>query len=291
MKLKMGTRGSALALAQSGMTARALEAACPGLTVETVVIKTSGDVASIQGTPAGKGLFVKEIEEALLDGRVDFAVHSAKDLPAEIPPGLTMAAYPKREDPRDAFLGNGFKLDGLKAGHRVATTSLRRSVQLAAARPGLSFVPMRGNVDTRLRKMGEGACDALILAAAGLKRLGRPELATDLIDPELIVPAPAQGALAMECRQDRADVFETVAKLDHAATRLEVELERAFMKVMGGGCTVPLGALGRAKGQAVHLSIFWSQPDGSRAVKLAETCPDPSQNDAFARDLAARAKK
>ncbi len=273
MKLRMGTRGSALALAQSGQAARALERLTPDLEVETVVITTSGDRFQSSGPgeeraiPGGaKGLFVKEIEDALLKGEIDFAVHSGKDLPAAIAEGTCIAAYPEREDPRDVFIGRpGLKWAGLGAAHKVGTTALRRAIQLRRAR-GAGTLPMRGNVDTRLRKLAEGACDGLLLAAAGLKRLGRLDPSYELVPADVIVPAPAQGALALQARVDRTDARRIVSTLDDPETRASVECERAFMKAMSGGCATPLGAWARRTNGEFAISFFWSEEDGSRAT-------------------------
>lgn len=251
MKLRMGTRGSPLALAQSGQAARRLSE-LTGAEVETVKIVTSGD--RFQGPPdqsGTKGLFVKEIEEALLAGEIDFAVHSAKDLPGALAAGLTIAAYPEREDPRDAIIGK--KWSELAPGMKVGTTSPRRRDQLP---PGLIVEPLRGNVDTRLRKLAEGRFDAIILAVAGIKRLG---LSVDYepIPPDVMVPAPAQGALALETRSGNEGIC---AALDHAPTRKAVEAERAFLAEVGGGCSVPLGAHARDG----RLTVFW---EGRRSVR------------------------
>lgn len=252
MKLRMGTRGSPLALAQSGWAARELMRLNPGLEVETETIVTSGD--RFQGPPdqsGTKGLFVKEIEEALLARRIDFAVHSAKDLPGQLAPGTLIAAYPEREDPRDALIG--CRWADLKPGMRVGTTSPRRRDQLPA---GVVAVPLRGNVDTRLRKLKEGEFDAILLAVAGLKRLG---LAVDYepVPADVMLPAPGQGALALQTREGDAAI---VASLDHAPTRRAVEAERRFLAEVGGGCSVPLGAY--AAGDA--LTVFW---EGKRSVR------------------------
>lgn len=292
----MGTRGSALALAQSGQIAQELKRRHPGLEVETVVIKTAGDRFALEAPagakpPAGggKGLFVKEIEEALLRGEIDFAVHSAKDLPVDTPSGLELAAYPLREEPWDVFIARpGLSWKALGARHRVATSSLRRRVQILAAKPEVEIIPMRGNVDTRLRKLESGVCDGLILALAGLRRLGRAGIAHEVLPPETIMPSPGQGALVLEARADRKDVLEVLTALDHGPTRLEVEFERSFMSVMGGDCSTPLGALARATGTSVRLSVFWSAPDGSSPVRLSETCPDPSRREEFTESLADR---
>ncbi len=294
-KLKMGTRGSALALAQSGLMARALERLSPGLAVETVVIKTSGDRFSAGAPDApvapqggAKGLFVKEIEEALLDSKIDFAVHSSKDLPARIAAGTLIAAYPEREDPRDALVAKGgAALDALPAGARVATSSLRRIAQLKLARPDLSTVVMRGNVDTRLRKLGEGVCEGLLLAAAGLRRLGKAGEAPHVLVPvEVILPAPAQGALALQARERDAKTSALLAKLDHAATRLAVEFERALLGALGGDCATPFGALASPAGKTVELRAFLSEEDGSRPRRLSRRCDDVARRDEFAADFA-----
>jgi hydroxymethylbilane synthase len=296
MKLRMGTRGSALALAQSGQTAAALCRQHPGAEIETVRIQTSGDRFSMQN-PAqasalaggAKGLFVKEIEEALAEGRIDFAIHSAKDLPAELLPGMGIAAYPEREDPRDVFIGrNGLRWESAGAGTRIGTSSLRRQIQLRADKPGLLMVAMRGNVDTRLRKLREGSCDGLVLAGAGLRRLGLRDVPHEPLSEELVLPAPGQGALALEVRQDRREVVEFLAALDHRQTRVEVELERAFLKEMGGGCSVPLAARAKWRGAEVDFSVFYSESDGSRPIRIEEVCRDLSQVEKYTRDLAGR---
>ena len=298
MRLRMGTRGSALALAQSGWVAERLRELHTGLEVETAVIKTSGDLFATesprelyaaQGT---KGLFVKEIEEALQDGRVDLAVHSAKDLPGSLAPGLAVAAYPEREDPRDAFIGrDGLAWGDLRAPARIGTSSLRRKVQVLAVRPGLEVLPLRGNVDTRLRKLREGRFDGLVIAAAGLRRLGRSDVPHELIPTDVMLPAPGQGALAVETRADREDLLGLIGRLDHAATRLEVEWERAFLVAMGGGCSTPLGALACARDGEVELSVFWSDAEGRSPARLSLPCPEPSRREGFAAELAARLRR
>lgn len=278
--LRMGTRGSPLARAQSSWYARLVEAANPGLAVESVQIKTSGDTLServnegrYEAPPDAnvKALFVKEIETALLDGRVDFAVHSAKDLPADIPDGLALAGFPRREDPRDVFIGGAgaAAFADLPPGATVGTASLRRQLQLRAARPDLAFVPLRGNVDTRLRKLAEGQAAGLVLARAGLRRLGLEATPHEVLAETLVVPAPGQGALAVECRDDRADVKAVLAPTFDADTRLEAELERRILKAVGGGCATPLGALARAAGDAVSVSVFWSDAEGRRQVRAS----------------------
>jgi hydroxymethylbilane synthase len=295
--LKMGTRGSALALAQSGQAARALEALHPGLKIETVVVATSGDrfgapsPEEAKKLPQGaKGFWVKEIEQALQGGGIDFAAHSAKDLPADLAPGLAVAAYPEREDPRDAFVARpGLAWSSLGAGARVATSSLRRALILSELRPGVEVVPLRGNVDTRLRKLAQGEFDAMVVAVAGLKRLGRADAAREPLDPDLMIPAPAQGALALEARSDRADVARLVGALDHAPTRACVELERAFLSAAGGGCGAPVAAHARAVTGGLRLDAFFAREGEARGRRVSGVCSDPSRRGAFAAELAAQA--
>jgi len=296
--LKMGTRGSPLALAQSGMMARALEKLHPGLSVETVVIKTTGDMFGAPSPeiaktlPQGaKGLWIKELEEALLDGRVDFAVHSCKDLPALLAAGLSIAAYPEREDPRDAFVPRpGLDWAELKPGMKVATSSLRRHLMLNAARPGITLLPLRGNVDTRLRKLADGEYDAMVIAVAGLKRLGRVDVPHEALDVDVMLPAPAQGALALEVKTSRTDVATLVATLDHEATRRCVEFERAFLGAVGGGCGSPVGAYARLRGDGVLLEGFYAHEGQAKGKRVAGLCGDVARREAFILDLAAQAK-
>lgn len=282
--LRMGTRGSPLARAQSSAYARSLEAAHPGLVVESVLIKTSGDTLSERinegryeapapGSPDPniKAMFVKEIESALLERRVDFAVHSSKDLPADLPPELTLAGYPRREDPSDVFIGapGVSGLADLPRGACLGTASLRRQIQLRAKRPDLTFTALRGNIDTRLRKLAEGQAAGIILALAGLRRLGLASTPHEVIGADLVVPAPGQGALALECRADAAETLALLAPTLDADTRLEVDVERAVLKAVGGGCATPLGALARAGAGEVSLTVFWSDADGRSPRRLS----------------------
>lgn len=294
----MGTRGSALALAQSSQAARALEALNHGLTVETVVIKTSGDLFGApppeiaKTLPQGaKGLWIKELEEALLDGRIDFAAHSCKDLPALLVAGLSIAAYPEREDPRDAFVARpGLDWAEVAAGTRIATSSLRRHLMLAAAKPGVVLLPLRGNVDTRLRKLSEGEYDAMVIAAAGLKRLGRMDVPHEPLDVKIMLPAPAQGALALEIKTGRHDVAKIVAKLDHQATRRCVEFERAFLGAVGGGCGSPVGAYARLQAGGVLFEGFYAHEGEAVGKRVAGLCSDVARRESFVADLAKSAK-
>lgn len=265
--IRIGTRGSALALAQANWVKQQIQNHRPETRVELIVIKTSGDRftdAAIQAM-GGKGVFTKEIEEALLRREVDLAVHSMKDLPTDLAPGLVIAAVPEREDPRDALIAaNGVSLSGLPSGARVATGSLRRQAQLRRYRADLNLVPMRGNVDTRLKKLDAGEADALIMAAAGLKRLGRADRITELIPPEICVSAVAQGALALETAEDGAGRHE-ITFLHHVATCAEVTAERGFLRRLGGGCHVPVGARAYVEGEKLTMTGIVVGPDGGAA--------------------------
>ncbi len=272
MTLRIGTRGSALALAQGAQVKDLLEHSRPGLACELVVIKTSGD--NLAGKPADqpeealKGLFVKEIEEALLNGKIDLAVHSAKDMETDLPDGLTIGAVLKREDPRDAVIAHGGALKDLPAGARIGVSSIRRQAQLKRLRRDLELLPIRGNVDTRLKKLDAGEYDALVLAAAGLKRLGLADRISEFLDPAIFLPAPCQGALAIEIRSDRADLAELLRALEDTASRQEVEAERSFLKALGGNCRVPLGALARVTDENnMTLEGVVLSPDGLKAVR------------------------
>jgi hydroxymethylbilane synthase len=269
-RIRIATRGSALALAQAGGIARAVEAAL-GCETELVPIVTSGDrladapLASV----GGKGLFVKEIEEALLDGRADLAVHSAKDLPAALPDGLVLAAFPARGDPRDALIGRepGARLETLPRGARVGTGSARRGSQLLALRPDLVQVPLRGNVDTRLRRLEERGLDAIVLACAGLDRLGRADAIHERIDPTLLLPAVGQGTLALETRAEDPLARELLV-LDDATTRACLAAERAFLRELEGDCNVPLAAFAEPlAGDRLRLRALVASPDGRALVR------------------------
>lgn len=268
MKLIIGSRGSQLALWQARWVAARLEE----LGVETVleIIKTTGDkITDVPLAKVGsKGLFTKEIEEALLDGRIDLAVHSLKDLPTVLPEGLTVAAIPERETPYDALIGS--TLADLPRGARVGTSSLRRSAQLKRLRPDLVLEPVRGNLDTRLRKLDDGQYDAILLAAAGLRRLGWGERITELLAADIMCPAVGQGALAIETRDDHGPAFEMCSKLDHAPTRAAVTAERAVLASLGGGCQVPIGAHASAEGETISLRAVVIHPDGEPLY--ADTC-------------------
>jgi len=262
--LVIGTRGSQLALAQARWVEGRLAAS--GLACRIEIIRTTGD--KITDVPlariGGKGLFTKEIEEALLEGRVDLAVHSLKDLPVELPPGLRLAAVPGREDARDVVVGR--PLAELPPGARVGTSSLRRSAQLRLLRPDLVIEPVRGNLDTRLRKLDAGQYDALIVAAAGMHRMGWTERIVEYLAPEQICPAPGQGALGIETRAE-GEALETCSMLDDPEARAAVTAERAFLAAMGGGCQVPIGAYAEVQNGRLRLHAVVAAPDGARAVR------------------------
>ena len=274
--IKIGTRGSALALVQSNWVAAQISGRHPGCRVELVIIKTTGD--KIHDVPlaqiGGKGLFIKEIEEALFRGQVDLAVHSLKDMPAEVPDGLMLGAVPPREDCRDAFISSRYRtLAEIPAGGRVGTGSLRRRVQLLHRRPDLEVVPLRGNVDTRLKKMENLGLDALILAAAGLNRLGLGHLYQCCVPEADMLPAVSQGALGLEIRRADHDLKELVAFLDDRPTRLAVTAERAFLARLEGGCVVPVAALGRVENDSLHLEALISDLEGRRLLRESNHGP------------------
>jgi hydroxymethylbilane synthase len=261
----IGSRGSQLALWQARWVEARITALGEPCRIE--IIKTTGD--KIQDVPlakaGSKGLFTKEIEEALLAGAIDVAVHSLKDMPTDLPDGLTLQAIPPREDVRDALVGR--RLNELGAGQRVGTSSLRRGAQLRAARPDLAIENIRGNLDTRLRKLDEGQYDAIMLAAAGLRRLGWADRIAELLPVDLICPACGQGALAIETRDDDGAAARICRKLDDAASRAAVTAERALLGSLGGGCQVPIGAYAKVSGGDLHLRAVVISPEGDRTVR------------------------
>jgi hydroxymethylbilane synthase len=267
--LRIGSRGSALALWQANHIRQRLRESC-GVESEIVTIKTSGDRPD--QAPIGqiglKGVFIKEIEDALLGRRVDLAVHSMKDVPTEIPAGLTFPAIPKREDVRDCLVSRGGKkLAELAPGARVGTSSLRRQAQLRHYRPDLELRDLRGNVDTRLRKLEAGEFDAIVLAKAGIERLGQGAKISETISPEVMLPAVGQGALGIECRSDDEEVFRLLQKLDDDETRAAVTAERALLSELEGGCQVPLGAWGRIENQKLVLEAAVLSADGAECLR------------------------
>ncbi len=263
--LTIGSRGSKLALWQANHVKSVLEVL--GYECRIEVIKTSGDLRTdVPLKEVGnKGVFTKEIEEALLAGTIDLAVHSLKDMPTVLPEGLSLTATPEREDVRDVLLGK--TLDELKPEERVGTGSLRRVAQLKAMRPDLRIEAIRGNVDTRIRKLQDGQYDAIVLAAAGLRRLGLHEHIRQYLSVEQMCPAVGQGSLAIETRLDGGAGYETVAKLDNAETRAAVTAERAVLARLGGGCEVPIGAYGKVTDGRLHVRGIVISPDGQRMVK------------------------
>ena len=289
--VRIGTRASKLALAQSGMMQRRIAGALggePGEVAPLVHITTTGDRVQDRRLleVGGKALFTKEIEEALLDGRIDCAVHSMKDMPAELPPGLVIAAVPEREDPRDAFLSNtASSLDDLPTGARLGTASLRRQAQALHRRPDLDVQVLRGNVDTRIAKLNAGEADAILLALSGLKRLGLGHLPASLIDPIEAPPAPGQGALAIETRAE--DVAAPwLAYLPHEQTTLAVAAERGALVALEGSCRTAIGAYAQLDGQNLSLIVEALTPDGSLRFRREGRIELPEQDaEAAARAL------
>jgi len=269
--LRIATRGSRLALWQAERVAGLL-----GADVELVIVSTTGDQRADVPiwTIGGTGVFVKEVQQAVLDGRADLAVHSAKDLPSETAAGLRLAAVPERADPRDALVGA--RLDDIPAGGRVGTGSVRRQAQLAALRPDLRFASLRGNIETRVAKAAE--FDAVVVALAALERLGLADRAAEVLDPSVMLPQVAQGALAVECRADDAGAVERLRAIDEPAARRAVEAERAFLRRLGGGCDLPCGALARAEasdGGAVAIEVLLATLDGKAVLRARHRAADP----------------
>ena len=294
MTIRLGTRGSKLALAQSGLVADALTAAT-GRPVELVQIVTAGDRSAAPVAQLGVGVFVSALREALIAKEIDFAVHSYKDLPTAPAEGLVIAAVPLRADPRDALVARAdATLADLGTGARIGTGAVRRIAQLHAARRGWEPVPIRGNVDTRLRKVADGELDAVILARAGIARLGRADEITETLDPLVMLPAPAQGALAVECRIDDAETIEKLALLDDEYSRAAVVAERALLATLEAGCSAPVAALAEVAegddGPEIYLRGAVFSPDGTNTIRLSRTgtLADPAEvGRALARDLRA----
>jgi hydroxymethylbilane synthase len=280
----VGTRGSRLARAQTAWVIERLRAAAPDRRWLEVLISTAGDQSASAGPPValGTGVFVKEIEQALLEGAIDVAVHSLKDLPTDPTPGLTIAAIPERADPRDSLVGA--RLDDLPDGARVGTGSPRRGAQLRRLRPGLDVVAIRGNVPTRVDKVRSGQVEAVMLAAAGLGRLGIP--ADDFFDPEVVLPAPGQGALAIQSREDD-DLASLVAALDHPPTRSATTAERAVLASLGGGCMLPVATYARHEGGVLVVEAAVTSDDGTRQVR-ARASGQPSEAAALGAGVAER---
>ena len=276
-KIKIGTRGSKLALWQAGWVQSALYKKDPLLSVEIKVIKTKGD--KILDVPlamvGGKGLFVKEIEEALLDGRIDLAVHSMKDMPAEIAAGLCIGAIPQREISQDVLISqNGLSFSELANGAGIGTSSLRRSAQLLHARPDIVILPLRGNLDTRLKKLESGDMDAIIVAAAGVKRLGFEHKITEYLDENIMLPAVGQGALCIETREKDTDISQVVDSLNHRETRSVVLGERAFLHCLEGGCQIPIAARGKIEKNIFTIVGLVATVDGATIIRDTMSGPE-----------------
>jgi hydroxymethylbilane synthase len=264
--IRIGTRGSPLAVWQAEWVRSSLLALHPQYKVELVKIKTTGD--KILDVPlakvGGKGLFVKEIETALLEGQIDLAVHSMKDMPAEVPPGLCIGVVPERENPLDILISrNGHAFKDLPQGANLGSSSLRRGAQVRHIRPDITVQPLRGNLDTRIRKLETEGLDAIILAAAGVKRLGMESRVTEYMSEDIMLPAIGQGALSIEVREDDNAIRELIASMDHRETRLAVESERAFLTRLEGGCQVPIAAHAKIVGDQVDITGLVAEVDGS----------------------------
>jgi len=276
MKVRIGTRGSALARWQAEHVKERLQAFGHEVTLRFITTtgdRTPGPLEAV----GGKGAFLKEIEEALLAQDVDLAVHSLKDVPTSLPAGLALAAVLERADPRDALVSGGSALDRLPQGARLGTTSLRRRALLRHLRPDLELVDLRGNVDTRLRRLRQGDFEAVVLAVAGLTRLGRAHEVTEALDPERFVPAPGQGAITLETREADDETISAVRFLDHEPTARAVSAERAFLAELGGGCNVPLGAWAREGPGGLRLVAFLAEADGSGFVRGERLGREPAE--------------
>jgi hydroxymethylbilane synthase len=268
--LKLGTRGSALALTQSGWVADRIREYHPGIQVELVTIRTKGDILQEVSLAqiGGKGVFIKEIEEALLQGEVDLAVHSMKDVPAELPEELEIAVVPLREDPRDVLISRGGrKLEEMPDGARIGTGSLRRGIQIKNRMPGVEIVPMRGNLDTRIRKLEKEGLDGVILAAAGIRRMGWAAQVSQFLPVDVLIPAVGQGALGIETRRGDARCRDAAAFLNDPVTFCEVGAERAFLKRLGGGCLLPIACFAKKSGDEIALDGLVGSLDGRTVIR------------------------
>jgi hydroxymethylbilane synthase len=276
MSLLLGTRGSQLALAQAEGVRAQIAHFWAKEEVRLEVVKTLGDrlsakEAAEEGGEAPQGLFTKELDEALLGGKVRAAIHSLKDVPTVLPTGIQFGAFLKREDPRDALIsGSGAKLSELPSSSKIGTSSPRREAQIRALRSDLKVVQLRGNVDTRLRKIKDGEVDAIVIAAAGLKRLGREKEATEFLAPEIILPAPAQGVLCVTLRAGDGELTKVLEALDDKPTRICAEAEREFLRTLQGGCRIPVGALASIEGQTLILSGVIANPNGEQIIRNSQ---------------------
>ncbi|HEU0291742.1 MAG TPA: hydroxymethylbilane synthase [Anaerolineales bacterium] len=278
MQLTFATRPSALARWQTARVIELLQAAHPGLECDEYVMTTTGDHVLDRPLPqiGGKGLFTSELEEALLSGKVDAAVHSLKDLPVEDTPGILVAAIPEREAAYDVLVSaDGYTLSNLPAGARVGTCSARRTAQLLARRPDLTILPLRGNVDTRLRKVMNGEYDAIVLAQAGLRRLGLQSYISEVFPLEVMLPAPGQGALAVQCRADDTETIEVLAAIHDPLTAAAVGAERAFLSGLGGGCSLPVAAFAEKNNGTIILTGAVVSADGTQAIRLSAVDQEP----------------
>jgi hydroxymethylbilane synthase len=294
MRLVFATRPSLLARRQTQSVIHSLQQHFPALEVEEKVITTQGDRILDKPLPeiGGKGLFTQELERELLSGAVQCAVHSLKDLPIEDTPGLTVGCIPRRADARDVLVSaQDYTLQTLPQGARVGTSSLRRAAQVLAMRPDLQLASLRGNIDTRLRKARDGQYDAILLAAAGLTRLGLDQNVTQWLDLELMLPAPGQGALAIQCRLEDANTLELLSVLEDAPTRLAVTAERQFLLGLGGGCSAPVAAYATVSGELDHLIHLRGRviaTDGQKVIDVAGSGVDPRR---LGNELAAQARQ
>ena len=279
--IRVGSRGSPLALIQDEEALSQLRARHPGLEFEVVVVRTSGDAnqtAPLAGM--GLGVFVSQIEERLLSGDLDMAIHSLKDLPTKLPDGLTLGAILQRRDPRDVLVNRwNCRMSELPEGARIGTSSPRRAAQLRRYAPGVQVVPIRGNVETRLRKAEGDEADGAVLAAAGLARMNLESRVADYLSAQRFVPPPGQGALAVEVREDDRRMLEILECIEHPATRFEVTAERAFLETLGGGCSLPVGAYARTMGHELLMTVYLSNPEGTRTftAKVDGLKHDPKQ--------------
>ena len=288
-KLRLGTRGSALARRQSEIVAEALRSALPEVEIETIEVRTEGDRRQDLSLElmGGQGVFVKEIEQQLLDGKIDLAVHSLKDMPSDLPEGLTLGALLPRGDVRDALVSRGgLILKALPPGARIGSDSRRRAVQILAMRPDIEVVSIRGNVDTRLRKVDAGEYEAIALAVAGLDRLGLLARATQIFSPAEVLPAPGQGAIAVECRVDDAETLALLLRIDDATTRVVTGAERAFLRTMGAGCRLPVAAYATLEGVSLHLDAMIAEDNG--AMHRASVTGPQSEAETIGRTMAQR---
>jgi len=288
--LRIGTRTSALAIAQTNEVISALKPLTAAVRCDVVPIRTKGDETHDFGSSTidNKSMFTKEIEQSLLEERIDLAVHSMKDLTTEVPSGLVIGAIPKRENPRDVLISKGNKrFAELKFGTRIGTSSARRKSQLLASRGDFDIIETRGNVDTRLRKLDHREFDAIVLAAAGLIRLGLEKRATEYLSPDLMLPAVGQGALAIQVREDDAEIRELVSQIDHTETRRAVEAERAFASTLGADCRTPIAAYARAEGGKLAIDGMVASRDGRKLVRNRMVSDDPSAT-RIGQDLAKR---